>query len=104
MNQIELISPHEKLSNELTDSDIFLLRGHLEHLLLALRRVVESYGPTPEYQLWTRTTQKPKNLSDQLVLSSVDCYASRARTSTPSLAARAVIFLIPVRREYCGKL
>jgi len=53
--QDRLIALHEELTAEMEKSN-GLVRGHYEHLLLALKRVIESYGPSDSYRQWISST------------------------------------------------
>jgi hypothetical protein len=51
LTQIELISIYDRLASQ----DLGVptpLYSHREHLLSALTRWIESFGPTPEYEKW----------------------------------------------------
>jgi hypothetical protein len=51
LTQAELISIYDRLASE----DLGIptpLYSHREHLLLALKRWIESFGPTTEYDKW----------------------------------------------------
>ena len=48
MNQRELIHLHRQLSADAAEADDYR-RGHYEHLLLSLGKVIESHGPTDDY-------------------------------------------------------
>jgi hypothetical protein len=52
MNQAELIELHEQLTSDATAADDYRL-GHYEHVLYALRRLIESHGPTEAYREWS---------------------------------------------------
>ena len=51
VRQLKLITLHSALSREAKDADIFL-KGHYKRLLLSLKRLMESYGPSPDYERW----------------------------------------------------
>lgn len=55
MSQSELIRLHQQFATDAAEADDYR-RGHYEHLLVSLNRLIESHGPTPEYQEWTNST------------------------------------------------
>lgn len=50
--QTELIDLHERMRKEQNGCSNSELYAHYEHLLLSLRKIIESHGPTPEYYEW----------------------------------------------------
>jgi hypothetical protein len=54
IRQLKLITLYSALSREAKDADVFL-KGHYEHLLLSLKRLIESYGPSPDYERWVNS-------------------------------------------------
>lgn len=54
IRQLKLITLYSALSREAKDADIYL-KGHYEHLLLSLKRLIESYGPSPDYERWVNS-------------------------------------------------
>jgi hypothetical protein len=50
--QTELIELHKRMKGDQEACEEAGLRAHYEHLLLSLRKVIESHGPTPEYYKW----------------------------------------------------
>jgi hypothetical protein len=51
MNQAQLIELHAQLTADATNADDYRL-GHYEHVLYALRRLIESHGPTEASRDW----------------------------------------------------
>ena len=49
MSQTDLIRLHQQFSADAVESQLEL-RDSYDHLLLSLRRLIESHGPTQEYQ------------------------------------------------------
>ncbi len=52
MTQPDLINFHNLFESEARSCDSLQLSAHYAHLLLALQALIESHGPTPEYQEW----------------------------------------------------
>ena len=51
--QTELIDLHKRLKGEQEACENSGLYAHYEHILFSLRKIIESFGPTPEYHEWT---------------------------------------------------
>jgi hypothetical protein len=64
MTQIELIQLHGQIQDEAQACDSPLLSAHYDHMLLALRALIESHGPTMEYYEWL-VQFSPRNLPNQ---------------------------------------
>jgi hypothetical protein len=54
--QTELIALYTQMRSESLSCNQGRLRAHYDHLLLALGKIIESYGPTPEYYEWFNST------------------------------------------------
>lgn len=52
MTQPDLINFHNLFESEARSCDSPQLSAHYAHMLLALQALIESHGPTPEYQAW----------------------------------------------------
>lgn len=66
MSQTELIRLHDQFVSEMATADTYL-RGHYQHLLLSLGRLIESHGPTREYTEWFSSTA-PTQFSPPVLL------------------------------------
>jgi len=51
--QADLIDFHKQMSRDRELCEWAELRAHYEHILLGLRKLIESHGPTSEYLEWT---------------------------------------------------
>jgi hypothetical protein len=51
MNQEELIRLHQQFTADAAEADGYR-RGHYEHLLHSLGRLIEAGGPTAEWREW----------------------------------------------------
>jgi hypothetical protein len=54
IRQLKLMTLYNALAREAKDADIYL-KGHYEHLLLSLKRLIESYGQSPDYKRWVNS-------------------------------------------------
>jgi hypothetical protein len=50
--QTELIDFHKRMKKEQESCEHVGLHAHFEHILFALRKIIESYGPTSDYEEW----------------------------------------------------
>ncbi len=66
MNQDELIRLHQQFKADAADADL-QLRDSYEHLLLALRRIIESHGPMGAYHEWVVSRDTPTELDPHVV-------------------------------------
>jgi hypothetical protein len=67
MTQPDLINFHNLFESEARSCDSPQLGAHYTHLLLALQALIESHGPTPEYQAWS-VQFSPSNITNQTTL------------------------------------
>jgi len=65
MTQTEMIELHKQFTDGMATADNSN-RGHYEHVLLSLGKLIESHGPTREYAAWSSSTSPTE--SDQPVL------------------------------------
>jgi hypothetical protein len=65
MAQADLINFHSLFQSEARSCDSHQLSAHYAHVLLALQALIESHGPTPEYQAWSAQSS-PSNIPDHL--------------------------------------
>jgi hypothetical protein len=64
MMQSDLINFYNLFKSETRSCDSPELSGHYAHILLALQTLIESHGPTPEYQSWLDQSS-PSNIPNQ---------------------------------------
>jgi hypothetical protein len=64
MTQIGTISFYEQIQNALDNCERPELIAHYQHVLLGLRKIIESFGPTPQYYEWLGQFS-PRNTSNQ---------------------------------------
>ncbi len=64
MTQLDLINFHNLFQSEAKSCDSPRLSAHYAHLLLALQALIESHGPTPDYDEWL-VQFSPRNAADQ---------------------------------------
>jgi len=64
MTQIGTISFYEQIQNALDNCEHPELIAHYQHVLLGLRKIIESFGPTPQYYEWLGQFS-PRNTSNQ---------------------------------------
>ncbi len=65
MTQPDLINFHSLFQSEARSCDSPQLSAHYAHILLALQALIESHGPTPEYQAWS-VQSSPSNIPNHL--------------------------------------
>jgi hypothetical protein len=61
MNQAELIRLHQQFTADAVESPSDL-RDSYEHLLLSLRRIIESHGPMGAYHEWVSQDESSEPL------------------------------------------
>jgi hypothetical protein len=64
VTQIGMISFYKQIRNEVGNCEHPELIAHYQHILLGLQRIIESFGPTPEYYEWLGQFS-PRNISNQ---------------------------------------
>lgn len=67
MMQSDLIDFHNLFQSEARTCDSPQASAHYAHILLALQALIESHGPTPEYQAWS-VQFSPSNITNQTTL------------------------------------
>ena len=67
LSQSDVITFHTLLLKEAEDCEDTGLQAHYEHALLSLQKIIESFGPTPEYNSWL-VQFLPLNLAKQQTL------------------------------------
>ena len=55
LRQFKLITLHRALSQEMEEAGTSV-QGHYENLLGSLKRLIESYGPSADYEQWVNST------------------------------------------------
>jgi hypothetical protein len=50
--QMETIDLHKRMKSEQLACEHTGLHAHYDHLLFSLTKIIESYGPSPEYYEW----------------------------------------------------
>jgi len=64
LSQQELIGTYKRVYALSRDSDNAVLWTHCQHVLFGLGKIIESFGPTPEYDAWLAQFS-PSNLADK---------------------------------------
>jgi len=62
--QISTIGFYKQIQYELELCPQPELNAHYQHILLSLQRIIESFGPSPEYYEWL-VQFSPRNFSNQ---------------------------------------
>ena len=55
MTQVQIIAFHDRMIGEQKLCNYAELKTHFYYLLYALRKIIESKGPTREYQKWANS-------------------------------------------------
>lgn len=53
LSQSDLITFHAMLQRGAEECENAAMQAHYEHALLSLKKIIESFGPTPEYESWS---------------------------------------------------
>ena len=58
LRQFKLITLYGALAREMGDADVSR-QGHYGQVLLSLRQLIESFGPSPDYKQWVNSISSP---------------------------------------------
>lgn len=61
LRQFKLITLYRALSQEMDDTGA-PVKDHYENLLVSLKRLIESYGPSADYEQWVNSIHYPAQL------------------------------------------
>ncbi len=65
LTQRDFIALHKVLKKQSAQCVGRVRQAHFEHVLLGLQKIIESFGPTPEYYAWLCQTSPDDRADDR---------------------------------------